>query len=384
MKNGSSADPHGRGLRGLDREGWVTHAEGFVLRTLDEQLAMPRAEVDARLWETGFPQPGGRPLVFFPHIIEEALANLVTRGQVELVGHSTKGGRAAHLYVPADTVRGRRTAIAAATRRKAMLYARYLGYSSSFGPTGEEVVRLSLADAARHGYTSINLNTRFGEVRQIGTARLAGALDSGAWLTTIDPIIGLPLPTHGLLVEVKNIRQTLYPRHEEVHQLLHKAAVAQNAHPELPLVPLLVCRRAHDWLFWMAKDLGFLVHAAKRQFLTLPPKTEVRYLDEIKAGLGFTDLTVATAAEPKRIESLFTGTLPKTARATAVRWAAVGSKLTAHFATLRKKIKPWERKPALAALRTDAEIALDQAGVDEKILAWALEEDDDEGHWEHG
>ena len=382
MKNGSSPQLHGRGLRGLDRQGWVAHAEGFALQTLNEQLAMPRAEVDARLWETGFPQPGGRPLVFFPHIIEEALANLITRGQVELVEHSTKGGRAAHLYAPADTVRGRRTAIAAATRRKAMLYARYLSYSSSFGLTGEEVVRLSLADAAQHGYTSINPHPRFGEVKQIGTAKLAGALDSGAWLTTLDPIIGLPLPTHGLLVEVKNIRQTLYPRHQEVHQLLHKAAVVQNAHPDLPVVPLLVCRRAHDWLFWMAKDLGFLVHAAKRQFLTLPPKTELRYLDEIRTELGFTDLTVATAAEPKRIENLFTDTLPKTARTTASRWATVGSTLTEHYATLRKNIKPWERKPALAALRTDAEVALDQAGIDERILAWALEEEEDEGYWE--
>ncbi|OJF14527.1 hypothetical protein [Couchioplanes caeruleus] len=111
--------------------------------------------------------------------------------------HSTKGGRAIHLYVPADSGRGRRTAITAATRRKAMLYGRYLSYSPSFGPTGEEVVRLSLADAVQHGYHSINRNAPFGEVKQIGTARLAGALDSGAWMTTIDPVIGLPLPATG-------------------------------------------------------------------------------------------------------------------------------------------------------------------------------------------
>ncbi|OJF14528.1 hypothetical protein [Couchioplanes caeruleus] len=148
-------------------------------------------------------------------------------------------------------------------------------------------------------------------------------------------------------------------------------------------MPLLVCRRAHDWLFWMAKDLGFLVHAAKRQFLTLPPKTDPRYLDEIKVGLGFTDLTVATTAEPKRIANLFTDTLPKTARTSAARWATVGSTLTEHYAILRKKIKPWDRNAALAALRTDADVALDQAGIDEKILAWALEEQEDEGRWEH-
>lgn len=372
----------GRGLRGLDRQGWVSLAENHLMQQMNLQLAMPRAEVDARLWETGIPQPGGRPLVFFPHILEEAINNTIARGQLELTSHATKGGRTVHLYVPADSGRGRRTAITAATRRKAMLYGRYLSYTPSFGPTGEEVVRLSLTDATAHGYTSMNRDTGFGEVKAIGTTKLQGPLDSGAWLLVIDPATALPA-LHGVLIEVKNIRQTLYPRHEEVHQLLHKAAVAQNANPSLPIVPLLVCRRAHDRLFWMAKDLGFLVHEAHRQFLALPPKTEVRHLDEIKTGLGFADLTIATATEPKRIERLFTTTLPKGARSTAERWITVGSHLTDHYALLRKKLPPWDRKTALSTLRTEAEVALDQAGVDRQILAWALEEEEDEGYWEY-
>jgi hypothetical protein len=39
----------------------------------------------------------------------------------------------------------------------------------------------------------------------------------------------------------------------------------QRQHPDLPVVPLLVCRRGYDRLFWMAKDLGLLVHAARAQ-----------------------------------------------------------------------------------------------------------------------
>lgn len=93
------------------------------LQTLDQQLAMPPVEVDACLRKTGRPQTGARPLVFFPHNIEEALDNLVTRGHVDVVEHGTKGGRVPTSTSPADTVRGRRTVVAAATRRKAMLYA---------------------------------------------------------------------------------------------------------------------------------------------------------------------------------------------------------------------------------------------------------------------
>jgi hypothetical protein len=64
--------------------------------------------------------------------------------------------------------------------------------------------------------------------------------------------------------------ETFRPYHKEVHQLRSKTAKLQVVHPGQPIVPVLVCRRAHPWLFWMAKDLGFLVHASKRQFFTLP------------------------------------------------------------------------------------------------------------------
>jgi hypothetical protein len=375
MKKTSSAPLHGRnGPAGLDRLGWVALAETHILAIIDEQLAAPHAELEARLWEAAGQTSTRRP-IFFPHILQEALNNLVASAKINKVIHPSKAGRDAELYIPAETGRGRQTAITRAVGRKGMLYARYLSYSSRFGDAGETVVRESLTDAIRHGYKSMNTNVPFGEVKTIGTARLAGPLDSGAWLTTIDPNTQIPLFPNAVPIEVKNRRLTLYPRHAEVHQLLHKAAVAQNANPTLPIVPLLVCRRAHDRLFWMAKDLGFLVHQARRQFLTLPPKTDARLLDQIKDELALSDLTLIPAESRPRIENLFTDTLPKQAPAAAKRWAAVGSQFIEDYATLRKEtLKPWTRNTALSELRTGAEVALNQAGVDEPILAWALEE----------
>lgn len=376
MKNRSL---YGRGgPAGLDRLGWVSLAEAELKTLFDRELAAPHAELDARLCEDDSRRTQGRPL-FFPHILQEALNNLVAAGDLEKTAHPTKGGRTAELYVLTTTGRGRRTAIAAATRRKALLYGRFLHYSSLFGAAGESVVRDSLVDAARHGYHSINTTTPFGEVRKIGSAQLQGALDSGAWLMQIDPDTQLPLPAHAVPIEVKNRRLHLYPRHDEAHQLLHKAAVVQNTHPDLPVVPVLICRRAHSRLFWMAKDLGFLVHQTRRQFLTLPPKTDPRLLDELRNELALTDLTLVSRDQPKRIEQLFTNILPKQSQPTALRWKAVGATLLTHYTELRnQQLKPWERTSAVGQFRTAAETALDHANIENPILQWALEEDEDD------
>jgi hypothetical protein len=377
MKNRERAQ-HGKGAPGRDRHGWVSFAEPAVRQLVNDQLAVPHLEIEARLWEDGFHDSSGKTHPLFPHILQEATNNLVAAGQITIAHHQTKGNRTADLYVPVETGRGRQTAITKAVRRKAMLYGRFLAYSATFGAAGEAVARGSLLDAIQHGYQSMNENEPFGEVHRVGKTRVRGSLDSGAWLTVIDRATHLPFPAHALLVEVKNRRQTLYPRHDEVHQLLHKAAEVQQAHPDLPIVPLLVCRRAHDRLFWMAKDLGFMVHQAKRQFLTMPPKTGTEKLEEVRLELGLRDLTLVTADSQPRIISLFRDLLPKEAAATAARWALVGSELVDHYEELRKDtLRPWERNAALSALRTEAAEVLDAAGVDEPILAWALEEERD-------
>jgi len=65
--------------------------------------------------------------------------------------------------------------------------------------------------------------------------------------------------TYLVPIEVKNVRHWLYPIHDEIYQLLHKAAGLANACPEHPVVPILICRKAHYRTLQLARDLGFLV-----------------------------------------------------------------------------------------------------------------------------
>ena len=113
-----------------------------------------------------------------------------------------------------------------------MLQARYLRWSTTFGDAGETVLRTSLKLADGHGYLAMREDPPFGEVRRIGNTTVRGPLDSGAWLTTRDREAGLARPVHALLIENKNVRTTLYPRHHQVHQLLHKAALVQRDNPD--------------------------------------------------------------------------------------------------------------------------------------------------------
>lgn len=367
-------DPHGRDSTGgsYDRHAWVAIAEPIIASLIDSQLAAPHVEIETRLFEEGMPGPNGRKLTFFPHIISEAVNNLVFGGTIELVAHETKGEDAVQLYIPTNTQR-RNSYIQRALGHKGMLYARFVRCSRTFGDAGESVLRRSLTEAAlSSGYLPIEPG--FAEVRQLGGCRLYGALDSGAWATVKDRV-GIPRSHHALLMEMKNRRLVLYPRHKEVYQLLAKAAEVQRQHPDLPVVPLLICRRAHDRLFWMAKDLGFLASQTKHQYMTLPKKVTLAHVESMRSDLGLADLQVVSADAPGRIGSVLTGTVPKQAASVAARWKAVGSQLIHHYDVLRSAATTDEqRNEELEALRTNAEHALAAAGVAEPILAWALPE----------
>src|SRR5690606_8031620 len=127
------------------------------------------------------------------------------------------------------------------------------------------------------------------------------------------------------------------------------------------------------------KDLGFLVHATRHQYMTLPKKTPEEHVEQLRNELGLADLTLIRTDKPARINNLFASIIPKQAAATAARWAAVGSQLGEHFDQLRREdITDAVRNQTLAELHDDAEGLLDEAGVDEPILVWALGEDHDE------
>ena len=81
-----------------------------------------------------------------------------------------------------------------------------------------------------------------GEVDEILNVRLPGPADSGAYLSDLRG--GIPQPPVTSLIEVKSIREWIYLTSSELFQLLHKCALLKQRHPEVPVVPILACRRA--------------------------------------------------------------------------------------------------------------------------------------------
>lgn len=67
----------------------------------------------------------------------------------------------------------------------------------------------------------------FGEVPTLLGHRLAGPIDTGGYLVTLDRA-GLPMTPVTIPIEVKNIRSWIYPSSEELYQLLSKCVLAQR------------------------------------------------------------------------------------------------------------------------------------------------------------
>jgi hypothetical protein len=145
---------------------------------------------------------------------------------------------------------------------------------------------------------------------------LPGPLDSAGYLVPLDSS-GLPRTPLTVLFEVKNLRSWIYPSAPEVYQLLHKAVVLQTAHPDHPIVPVFVCRMAHETTFYLAKQLGFMTIAMGIQFAGDIGEEE---LLEVRNELHFQDL--ARGRGPSlRVRDRLTETLPRTGPAIAEQWA---------------------------------------------------------------
>ena len=62
----------------------------------------------------------------------------------------------------------------------------------------------------------------------------------------------------------------------QLYQLLDKAARLQTAAPDVPIIPLLVCRRSHATTGKMAKQLGFFVLDTEVQPIVWPEDDDPR------------------------------------------------------------------------------------------------------------
>lgn len=339
----------------------------WAVQALEEMVASEHAvvwpEVEAKAADRAWGQVGGH---IDPHHLTNARHQLTSRGVIDSEIRATRGGRSIEVLMSPS---GPKRAVQAAAARKRLLHARYLGwamgtkrYGGGFvGPGGEAVVHQSLLAAASSGYRVFEPER--GEVRRLFDEPVPGGpLDNGALLQLVDDH-GFPTGTVVVPIEVKNLRDWIYPEAPELHQLLSKAAQLQRAHPDLPFAPVLVCRKAQHTTFRMAKALGFYVVDLRRQFL-LPASdlTESR-VGEVRKELGY-DLEVQAGSFPLLVRH-FTTYLPSVATRTAQRWARNGPALEQLFTALRTERS--QRAELMDLLRRQV---AELAGEDEASGGW--------------
>jgi hypothetical protein len=309
---------------------WLARARAALLDLLDQEHAVVWPEVEAKLSDKRWRERGQ---VFDPHLLSTVRSQLRFEGVIEEVTTPTRGGREVSVWSHTNR-RGRQRRFEDAASRKRLLYARYLGWADEYlGRAGERVTHASLIAAApTAGYRL--LAPQHGEVRQVlGRPVPGGALDNGATLQIVDAI-NRPIGHATVLVEVKNIRHTLYASAAEIFQLLDKATRIQAANPSEKIVPVLVCRWAHITAFRMAKDLGMFIADAWAQFLPDIAELDRRLVDEVRNELGFRDLVVTNESYPRLVRLLATN-LPTVAPGSAERFAHTAPILAQYAPRLR-------------------------------------------------
>jgi hypothetical protein len=258
-----------------------------------------------------------------PHHVTTALRELDQAREIEWIEGRTRGGSTIRIIQPADT-RLRATKIATAAARKRLLMARYNSLAQAtkrhprglIGPAGEEAVRRAIIESAALQPATSGA----GEVRELLGVSLPGPLDSAGYLVALDAQ-GLPQPAVTLLFEVKNLRTWIYPGAEELYQLLHKAVVLHTSRPDQPIVPVFVCRMAHETTFWMSQQLGFITIGMGIQYVGT---VDEEALLEVRNELYFRDL--ARGEGPSlRVRDRLVEVLPGVAADFANRWASTAS-----------------------------------------------------------
>lgn len=310
-----------------------------LLELAADQRAFLNLEAEAKIADHLWP---GLKTKIDPHHITAALRALLGAGELDETTKRTRGGRSIKVFhEPIEP--GKARMIEDASARKRLLHARYLSWASgsstggagAIGPGLEAVVHTSLQAAAPHGYRL--LNPAAGEVRQLFGADVpGGSMGNGAWLTSVDPHTYVPRPPILMLLEAKNLRQYIYPRTQELHQLLAKAAVVKVAHPVVPVLPVLVCRKMHYLTTAMALQLGFYVIQTHRQyvrpFLAEGEATKA-HLDEVNDELGYD--VVPEAGPVDAMTRHFREPIQVVAERTAERRALSAPLMAETFAQLR-------------------------------------------------
>ncbi|WP_344428996.1 hypothetical protein [Amycolatopsis minnesotensis] len=325
---------------------WVSRGRAAILELLAEQHAAPVVELEARICDRPWRD---QPKPIDPHLLTKARKELLTEGLIGEVVATTRGGGEVGVLHLSPIRRGMARSIEDAAARKRLLIARWKSWARGskhmpnlIGSGGEAVVHQSLLASAPYGYRVLQ-PTR-GEVATIFEQPVpGGALDNAAWLLTMDLRTQTPTTPYLVPIEVKNVRHTLYPNHWEIYQLLHKAAGLANAHPEYPVLPILVCRKAHYRAREFAKDLGFLIFDTHDQYVLPSERIDLTHFEEVRTELGFADLTITNQLNPHLVD-WFSGVVHREAQRYAPRFMEFGRHQVETFAALRRERLRWRHR----------------------------------------
>lgn len=330
-----------------------------IRELLDQQLAAPWREVEARISESQWPT---LPIRIQPHVLTRARHYLEREGDLVPVSHLTLGNREVELVRTGNTHR-RQTALMAAIRRKAVLYGRYRAWaegplstdypSGVTGLAGERV----LAQAIRSNLNGIAPLQDEGEVRSILDLKLKGGSydDAAALFAMNDGAVETVL----LPFEMKNVRRWIYPDDPETHKFLYRSAYLQQERPDALICPVFVGRRRNAKTWLMAQDLGFYSIQTRLHYVLKTSRIRLKAFEEVRLGLDFSDLTQED--ESPRIRKVIDKSLRRDALATAIRWRSHGSQFLEHYDYLRGNLGYGERRQAITDLQ-DAALELPDPG----------------------
>lgn len=307
--------------------GYRKFAREVILEMLLEYHAVVPLEIVARAGEYPWRNSDVR---LDQHHLNYALAALERSGTVVREPALTRGGRnVVVLHLPVTA--GRKRVIERASARKRLLDARYLGWASGterqeglLGPTAERVVHRSILEAAPvPGFRLVN-PVAGAAAEILGVAVRRGPLDNAVLYNPIGAAKPYVIP-----VEVKSLRPWIYPRDEKLYQLLYKAAMLADDLPDVHVLPVLVCRKAHFTLFRMARELGFhVVDTMLVQWLPQLEAVKEHHVIQVREGLGYVDIHIWDGTANKYLVKQFATVIPREAERITKRWSQVGR----HFA----------------------------------------------------
>lgn len=231
---------------------------------------------------------------------------------------------------------------AAPLERKQHLHRNYLEIATTetCGSIGEKVTFASIDAAAQQNPSLSTKQHSLGNVSELDGFTTSGSLDTFCYY--LSPSSGVERKAVPAGIEVKNIREWIYPESQELWQTIRAAT-------ELNCIPVLVTRRIHLTTASFCKSVGMAVFETQRQYFAPELRDDPRLLN-VYQDLYFRDILPWDSAD-RYITKFFASTLPSILDRTVAHFARSAELLRSYAVDvgLHSDDLPHERRTSLFA-----------------------------------